>query len=313
MALDLARLSRGECARTLSKAEDFTLRTPDGPSLSVDRGAYASLVAQLSGALAPALLAPVTTRGPTGFDLALGMGIIDIDQGSESWRRGTRGSHAKTTCDGRNNDPSSVLATNQLRFVKGLPLGISLGGSVGLLHGLGLWTLGTEIKLAILEGVEKRWVPSLALRVATNTLVGDAALSLSAFSFDLLASREFPVAHVMQVVPYVALGALLSRASTAVVDLTPNIDAGACAAGRDAVCNAQGLGASDADLAHQRKFPTLLLMRYRALLGVWLRYRLFAFSAEASVDLVRPDRADSDVPSGTARQWSLQFAPSLSF
>jgi hypothetical protein len=313
MALQLSRLSRGACERTLSSADDFALTTPAGPTLTLDRDAYAMLVAQLSGALAPPLLAPVTTRGPSGFDLAFAVGITDIDQSSQSWQRGTRGSQAKLTCDGRNTDPSSVLAANQLRFVKGLPLGISLGGSVGFVHGIAQWTIGTELKVAIIEGVVKAWVPSVALRVATSTLVGDADLSLSAFSFDVLASREFAVAHVMQVVPYVAVGALLSRASGATVDLTPNIDAAACAAGRDAVCNAQGLGASSADLEHQRKFPTLLLMRYRALLGVWLRYRLFAFAAEASVDLVRPDRADSDLPSSTPRQWSVTLAPSLSF
>jgi hypothetical protein len=313
MALTLSRLSRGACERTLSDADDFALATRDGPVLTPDRDAYATLVAQLSGALAPPLLTPVTTRGPSGFDLAFSTRITDIDQSSPSWQRGTRGSGTSLTCDGRNTDPRRVLAGNELRFVKGLPLGISLGGSVGFVHGIAQWTIGTELKVAIIEGVVTPWVPSVAVRVATNTLVGDSDLSLSAFSFDLLASREIAVARVMQVVPYVALGALLNRASAGAVDLTPNIDAAACAAGRDAVCNAQGLGTSSADLAHQRKFPTLLMLRYRALLGVWLRYRLFAVAAEASVDLVRPDRADRDVPSGTRRQWSLTLAPSLSF
>jgi hypothetical protein len=181
------------------------------------------------------------------------------------------------------------------------------------MHGVGAWTLGTEIKLAIIEGSLHRWVPSLALRVASNSLVGANALSLSAFAFDVLVSREFPVAHVMQIHPYAAVGAVLSRASSARVDLTPNIDSTACAAGTDPVCNAHGLGASTDDLGHDQAFPKLILMRYRALLGVWLRYQLFAFAVEASFDLVRPDRADSDLSGQVARQWSLQFAPSLSF
>jgi len=84
-------------------------------------------------------------------------------------------------------------------------------------------------------------------------------------------------------------------------------------AGIDPVCNAHGLGASSDDLGHDQAFPKLLLMRYRAVLGLWLRYRVFAFAAEGSFDLVRPDRADSDLPAPAPRQWSVQFAPSLSF
>jgi hypothetical protein len=314
MTLTLGRLSEGECARTLSDADDFALRVDGVQVLAIDRAAYAQLVSQISGALAPNLLAPVTTRGPSGFDIGLETAITDLDQGADAWRRGTRGSGGTpATCDGRNRDVRSVLTQNRLRFVKGLPLGISLGGSVGFAHGLALWTLGTELKVAIIEGALNRWLPDLAVRVASNSLVGDGALSLSSFAFDLLASREFPVAHVMQIVPYVALGAVLSRARSGTVDLTPNVDANACLTGTDPVCNAHGLGASSDDLGHDQAFPKLLLMRYRAVLGLWLRYRVFAFAVEGSFDLVRPDRADSDLPAPAPRQWSVQFAPSLSF
>ena len=313
MALNLGRLSQGACERTLSDAADFALKVDGAQVLSIDRPAYAALVSQLSGALAPSLLAPVTTRGPSGFDVGFDTAITDIDQGADAWQRGTRGKNVPATCDGRNLDPRSVLTQNRLRFMKGLPLGISLGGNVGFMHGVGAWTVGAELKVAIIEGSLNPWVPSLALRVASNTLVGADSLSLSAFAFDVLVSREFPLAHVMQLQPYVAVGAVLSRAASTRVDLTPNVDANACAAGRDPVCNAHGLGASTDDLGHDQAFPKLILMRYRALLGLWLRYRLFAFALESSFDLVRPDRADSDLSGKIARQWSLQFAPSLSF
>lgn len=313
MELTLTRLSEGQCERTLQGADDFALRVDGSQVLEIDRGAYAALVSQISGALAPNLLAPVTTRGPSGFDIGFETSATDLDQGADAWRRGTRGADTPATCDGRNRDVRSVLAQNRLRFVKGLPLGLSLGGSVGFVHGLGLWTVGAELKIAIIEGSLNPWVPSLGVRVASNTLVGGGTLSLSAFSFDLLASREFPVAHVLQLVPYLGLGAVLSRAASGVVDLTPNIDANACAAGTDPVCNAEGLGTSSDDLGHDQRFPTLTLMRYRAVLGLWLRYRLFAFAAETALDLVRPDRADSDLSGRAPRQWSVQFAPSVSF
>src|SRR5262245_3478988 len=79
MTLWLGRLSEGEGARTLSDADDFALRVDGTQVLAIDRDAYARLVSQISGALAPNLLAPVTTRGPSGFDIGFETAITDID------------------------------------------------------------------------------------------------------------------------------------------------------------------------------------------------------------------------------------------
>jgi hypothetical protein len=312
MHLRLGRLSQGACEQTLSGADDFALSTNGSPTLTPDNGAYAQLVSQLAFAVAPALLMPVTTRGPSGFDIGLDTSVTGIDKGASYWKRGSAGS-GPSTCDGRNSDVSGALVGNRLRFNKGLPLGLSIGANLGLLHGLGLYTLGGELKLALLEGATEPYSPSLAVRVATNALVGEPALMLSSNAIDVIVSKEFAALYVLHVVPYLGLGALLNYARSQPVDLTSNIDAQACAAGTDPVCNAQGLGASSEDLAHDRAFNKLFLMRYRAVLGLWLRVRAFAFAAEASIDLVRPDRADGDLKATTARQWSLSFAPSLSF
>jgi hypothetical protein len=312
MHLRLARLSSGECEGTLSDSGSFALSPQGAPVLTPDNAAYTQLVSQLSFAIAPPLLAPVTTGGPSGFDIAFDTIATGIDRRADYWQRATAGS-ASATCDGRNRDVSAALVQNRLRFEKGLPLGLSIGANVGLMSGLGLYTLGGELKLALLEGANEPWSPSLAVRVASSALIGDPTLTLSSHALDVLVSKEFAALYVMHIVPYLGLGALLSHARSNSVDFTPNIDAINCAAGTDPICNAQGLGASPADLAHDRAFKKLLLMRYRAVLGVWLRVRAFAFALEASIDLVRPDRADSDVSKGTARQWSLSFAPSLSF
>jgi hypothetical protein len=312
MHLRLGRLSSGACEQTLSDASDFDLGTSANPTLTPDNDAYAQLVSQLAFAIAPPLLAPVTTRGPNGFDIGLDTIATGIDDHASYWKRGTAGKGADT-CDGRNADVSKALVSNRLRFNKGLPLGLSIGANVGVLNGLGLFLLGGELKLALLEGATELWSPSLAVRVATSALIGEPALTLSSNAIDVLVSKEFAALYVLHIVPYLGLGALLNYARSRSVDLTPNIDATACAAGTDPVCNAHGLGASDADMGHDRAFKKLFLMRYRAVLGLWLRFRAFAVAAEASLDLVRPDRADSDVKNTTKRQWSVSFAPSVSF
>jgi hypothetical protein len=312
MHLRLARLSSGECEDTLADSARFALSPQGAPVLIPDNAAYTQLVSQLAFAIAPPLLAPVTTGGPSGFDVAFDTIATGIDRRADYWQRATAGS-GLGTCDGRNRDVSAALVQNRLRFEKGLPLGLSIGANIGLVNGMGLYTLGGELKLALLEGANEPWSPALAVRMASSALIGDPTLTLSSHALDVLVSKEFAALYVMHIVPYLGLGALLSHARSNSVDLTPNIDAINCAAGTDPICNAQGLGASPADLAHDRAFKKLLLMRYRAVLGLWLRVRAFAFVLEASIDLLRPDRADSDVSRSTARQWSLSFAPSVSF
>lgn len=312
MHLRLGRLSSGACEDTLSDAANFALASDRNGVLVPDNVAYAQLVSQLAFAIAPPLLAPVTTGGPAGFDIGFDTLVTGIDRRADYWQRGTAGK-GTATCDGRNSDVSAALVGQRLRFSKGLPMGLSIGANVGVIDGLGLYSLGGELKLALLEGATEPWSPSLAVRIASNALIGESALTLTSNALDVIVSKEFAAAYVLHVVPYLGLGALLNHARSQAYDLTPNIDAVACAAGTDPVCNAQGIGASSADAPHDRAFKKLLLMRYRAVLGLWLRVRAFAFAAEATIDLVRPDRADSDVKRSTARQWSLSFAPSVSF
>lgn len=309
MDLALARLSRGECARTLTGADDFALRDEQGQILQPDSAAFARLVSQLSAAVAPPLLAPVTTRGPLGFDVALDTNVTGLHASAEYWRRGSAGSSGVATCAGRNDDVARALALNRVRFSKGLPLGLTFGASIGKLHVTSLWTLGAELKLGLVEGLTQVWAPALGVRLASSSVIGDAALSLHLLSFDLIASKEWLAGSALKVAPYVGLGLVYGRARAGVVDLTPNVDALACAAGADPVCNAGGLGASSADFGHDRSFSPVDLVRQRGVLGAWLRYGLFAFATELTLDLMRP-RADG---AKTPRQWGFNVAPSISF
>jgi hypothetical protein len=309
MDLALGRLSAGDCERTLTGAENFALRDAQGQVLRPDAAAFARLASQLSAAVAPALLSPVTTRGPLGFDVALETSVTGLDAGAAYWQRGSVGSSGVATCDGRNDDVARALALNRVRFSKGLPLGLSFGASIGKLHVTSLWTLGAELKLALIEGLTQVWAPALGLRVASSSVIGDAALSLHMLATDLIVSKEWLAGSTLKVAPYLGLGVVYGRARAGVVDLTPNVDALACAAGEDPVCNAAGLGASRDDFGHDRSFAPVSLVRQRGVLGAWLRYGLFALSTELTLDLMQP-RADGDK---TPRQWSVHVAPAVSF
>jgi hypothetical protein len=309
MDLALGRLSRGDCARTLAGADDFALRDAQGQILQPDGAAFAQVVSQLSAAIAPALLSPVTTRGPLGFDVGFETSVTGLDAGAEAWRRGSAGSSGVATCDGRNDDVASALALNRVRFTKGLPLGVSFGASVGKLYVTSLATLGAELKLALIEGLTQAWAPALGIRVASSSVIGDAALSLHVLSTDLVLSKEWLAGSTLKIAPYLGLGVVYGRARAGVVDLTPNVDALACAAGADPVCNAEGLGASRDDFGHDRSFAPLSLVRQRGVLGTWLRYGLFALSTEVVLDLMQPRAGELKTP----RQWGLHVAPSLSF
>lgn len=313
MDLALSRLSTGACEATTG-AGPLRLADEAGPTLQADQAAWRELATQLAYAVAPAHAEPVITSGPRGFDLALETHIAAVDDGSAAWTRGSRGgSSAVVTCDGRNEDVRPVLVSERLRVQKGLPLGFSLGATFGKLFATSLYLVGADVKFALLEEVWDGIVPDLALRFALSKTVGANDYTLLASALDVVLSKRFVVARTATLAPFASIGASFTRARTDTIDLTPNIDSGACRDGVDPVCNAGGLGASDTDLGHDVRFADLALYRYRGMLGFSLGYRGFALSAAATGDLAPPRVGDRGAGARGARQWGVHVAPTLSF
>lgn len=304
MAIALSRLSTGDCAGTLGSGP-LVLQGADGSaSLAPDQAAFEQLTIVLAQVVAAPLLEPVTTSGPRGFDLAVETTVADLDRRADALRRGTEGD-GPLTCDGRNEKVKPAMFGNRFRFSKGLPLGLSLGASVGRLHDVGLVLVGASLKLALLEEVLAGKLPDLAVRAALTRALGEGELALYATSFDAVVSKRWVVADRVMLSPFSGAGVVWTRASTSTVDLTPNIDALACHAGVDPVCNAGGLGASDADLAHDVRFATLSLVRPRVFAGLMTQFRIAALTIGAAIDLGQV--------AGIARPWTLSVAPSVSF
>lgn len=316
MDLTLSRLSQGACTATIPGASEvFQLRSGDTQTLTPDNVAFSRLVTQLAPAVMPAVLAPVTTTGPRGFDVQLQTNVTGIDSKAYYWEKGTRGhgSAAKDTCDGENRFVTPVLASNRLSVDKGLPLGFTIGAEGGRIWNTSLWTLGGHLKWALFEGYRKFPFPDIALRAAANTLVGDAQLTMVAMSADLILSKNIVAGRVMQVAPYLGGGLGLVYASSQLVDLTPNIDATRCAAGEDPVCKALNAEQRKGDIGHDQAFKELTLTRTRGFLGLQLRYKLFALAGEFAFDVLTPHSVDPSAGAGLPRQWTVNLAPSLSF
>ncbi|MFT3921697.1 MAG: hypothetical protein QM778_04105 [Myxococcales bacterium] len=315
MQLALSRLSRGACQNTLSNSNPFVLRTGDVQTLTEDNAAWAQIMTQLTPVITPAVLAPVTTSGPKGFDVSFETNVTKISDNASYWARGSQGHGPESyeTCDGRNTDVSPRLTSNRLHFTKALPLGFTLGATVGRVYNTGLWLVGGDIKLALIEGLRRWPMPDVAVRAAVNTTVGSAQYTLTSVAADVILSKNIVTARVMQISPYAGAGMVFSFASSELVDLTPNVDAVKCAAGTDPVCNSQGLGASADDIGHDRPFKDLKLKRYRGFAGLAMRYELFTLAAEFIFDLVPPPDADKTNGKGTPRQWTFNVAPGLTF
>lgn len=315
MDFALSRLSRGACQNTLSDSGSFALRSGGMQTLREDTQAWRQLVTQLTPAVAPAILAPVTTGGPAGFDVSLETNVTKINNRASYWERGSQGSgpNAFDTCDGRNDNVNPALTSNRLHFSKGLPFGFTLGATVGRLYNTSLWLVGFDLKIALIEGMRRWAIPDVAVRAAVNTTIGQAPYTLTAMAVDVIASKNLVVGKAMTLSPYLGGGMVLSFATSDLVDLTPNIDARNCAAGGDPVCNAQGLGASADDVGHDRPFKDLTLKRYRAFVGLAMRYKLFSLAGEFMFDLLAPDSADKSAGRNTPRQWTVNLAPGLTF
>jgi hypothetical protein len=316
MDLALSRLSVGDCERTLADSgEPFALRVGGEQTLAADQEAWRKVITQIAPLMLPPVLAPVTTSGPRGVDIALQTSVTGISANTGYWKRGSlgHGGRAVQTCDGRNGFVASTLTQNRLAFDKGLPLGFTMGAHVGRVWNTSLWSIGGNLKWALVEGFRKVPAPDVALRATGSTVVGDAQFSLTTLTTELLLSKNLVAASVVQLAPFGGAGMAWSFASSELIDLTPNIDAVACAAGTDATCNREGLAASSDDIGHDVPFRDLSLMRYRAFAGLMFRYGVFSLAGEFAIDILAPHDADKAAGAALPRQWTVSVAPALSY
>lgn len=279
-----------------------------------DDDAWRRLATQFAGSMIPPVLLPAHTRGMRGIYVGIESAISGIDSSEEYWARGTEGD----TGD-RNRFVDSVLAWNRLNVRKGLPFGFEIGTNVGFLVNTSYWTLGLEVRWSLLEGLRDRnasaYFPSLSVRGAVQTLLGDSELNVTVPSIDVSIGERIIIADTVELSPY--LGAQLAWvfADSELVDLTPERDAFAeCnpdpnpMGGEPPFCRADGT-----DFNHNVVFPSLRSTRARLFFGTQLRYEWFAFTGAFAFDLMAPGDLDDSLPSDLPRQWRVDLGVGVSY
>jgi hypothetical protein len=280
-----------------------------------DRAAYHKLVSQWGFALAPSSVHGARTTGLSGFNVSLVAAVTSIDNSAEYWRLGTQGDGAVGGLPPR---PSGWLQLYSLEVRKGFGFGIEAAASVGVMPETSLVSFGADVRVALLEGMRLgvwRYLPDTSLGVAVREATGLGDLALGTLALDARVSRPVVAAGGYVVTPWLGYQWLRIDGESALVDLTPGIDAlaecGFVGTNLPGVERAGALplsgappGVSDgaalcqagsgSDLANSVSFGEAVIYRQRVLLGVSYRQELLQLGAELITDLLPPDAAQSD-------------------
>ena len=274
-----------------------------------DDAAWAGIAQQLGISMAPPVLTPGNTLGPSGFYVGLEGFITNISGGRGFWLRGTEGD-ATAAIEGENRFTSGSLYWQRLQVRKSLPLGFELGTSMAHLFTTSYWSLGFDIKWSILEGFRtggEGFIPDLAVRGAVQTLLGESEFNLTIPSLELILSKGFTVAHAGTITPYLAGQYVWVLADSELVDLTPGADA---ATGGTSAYNDNYV------------FDQIRSNRLRGVIGLQGRYGVLTLTGAVVFDLDQvddPTAGNGDAPTADElaqklpRQWSANFGVGFSF
>lgn len=286
-----------------------------GAEYCPDNAAWSSLATQLAGALIPPLVQPARTRGPRSFYLGVETMLTGIDSTQDYWQRGTEGDGGITD---RNRAVDSVLTWTRISIRKPLPFGFEIGTSGGYLVNTDYFTLGFELRWALLEGWTGRdwWVPDFAVRAAVQTLVGDAQFNTTVVALDATLSNSVVIGDAFELSPYIAGQVNFTFADTELVDLTPNVDAWRLCdpPPPDATTGSRVACRGDAsDFNNNGVFRSIRTIRPRMILGAQARYEIVTVNAAFSFDVLTPHEADSNLAASLPRQWRLDLGLGFSY
>jgi hypothetical protein len=286
---------------------------------------FERLVSELGVALAPPMVSPAASHGPSGLALAIDVTVTNVDANAAQWGR---------TQAGVTGTPDPVLAWTHATVRKGLPFGLEVGTTIGRGHATSLWSLGLSLKWAIVEGFHSGIgvLPDVALQATTTRSMGLDDLTLATHTADLLLSKPLHVGRGYRIAPFLGVQLLFIEAESGLVDLSPgpddsgsddepapepeDVDAfGRCRPGTPDAGQSTPLsctGDGD-DFVNNVQFNPVDQTRMRLFLGGELQYGLWRFSTALGFDLLAPSleakRREPDVTAPTLRR---QLAFSIS-
>ena len=299
-----------------------------------DNVAFKNLVSELGFALAPSTMHGARTVGFGGFVVSLEAAWTHINANATTqpnaqtnypggvpyWQLGTQGStDANGNYSSQDNSPDSLIGVYTLMVRKGLPFGFELDGALGYVQDTSLWTIGADIRWAILEGFRTGplgYLPDFAVGGGVRTVTGSSKMYLTTVGIDAEISKPFTLADQAVITPYIGYQHLIIYGNSAVLDATPEVNAlQQCGyRGRDPgsgapVC-ANG-GQSNYDFNNDITFNAVQLNRERGFIGITYRYELLYIGAQVLFDLVPPNNIDSDLNSSI--QWTTSLQAGIFF
>lgn len=299
-----------------------------------DNVAFKNLVSELGFALAPSTMHPARTVGFGGFVLSLEAAYthINADEAAHSggstaqyWHLGTRGSaDANGVYSTQDNSPDSLIGVYSLMVRKGLPFGFELDGALAYVQNTSLWTVGADVRWALLEGFRTGpfgYIPDLAVGAGVRTMTGSSKLYMTTLGIDGELSKPITLADEAVLTPYLGFQHLIIYGNSAVLDSTPNVNAiQQCGyTGRDPnkgtpTCKNNIPGTTvpnDNDFNNNITFAAVQLNRERVFVGLTYRYEILYLGGQFLMDVVPPNNIDADLSSSL--QWTVSLQAGVFF
>ena len=304
-----------------------------------DNIAFAKLVNQFGGVIAPTAMHSGRTTGYGGFHVGLEGAFTSIDSGAAYWKDGTRGPVDPSTkqFSVRNQSPSSTLGLYALKVRKGFPFGLEITAQLGFIGQTTMFVGGADIRMSLFEGFRRGplgVLPDVAAGGGVRTLTGTPQMNITVASFDAQISKPFPIADSSIFIPYAGYQHLFIFGDSGLIDTTPNTDAlGACGfsgtnqpgnadtkkrltPGQPAsqyydgqpVCAAAG---TPLDFNNNIVFDNVRVTRGRLVLGASFRFESVFLGGQFATDLFAPDsmggRDNKTKLAGVPKQTTLAF------
>ena len=182
---------------------------PCGSRPQADTEAFKLLTKEYALALSPTLMAPAETMGINGFQFNVQFASTTINSDRGYWTTGIE-----------DENPPPTLVATRIGIRKGLPGSIEIGMDTSYLFFSELWMFGVMAKWAPHEGMDA--VPiDFALRGSFNRLIGSSELVMSTAGLDVVLSKSFGLAGVVNFSPYIAYSPLWIFSRSNVIDSTP--------------------------------------------------------------------------------------------
>ena len=189
-----------------------------------DKTKWRKFAQQFSMLFAPKYHSAADTLGMSGFNLGFDYTMTSVSKG-DHWNDALEGVERFADLDpygDKAREADNLLSTFQFAIRKGLPYSFDIGFDATYFLHSKLFYFGMNVKYAFLEDFHD-YAPDVALRLNYGQLFGSTDLDMRQFGWDLVISKSFPAAGVVEVTPYTGYAFLVSFLRPGI--LNPSFDA----------------------------------------------------------------------------------------